>query len=345
PFARDAIIALQLVSMIKDTNSAIFFFQKSFTCGINWAILDKFGHINSLLNSSVFYKQRVRHLYEIERPKYLQTLNMKTRLLLTNLSHKDDEAKAEHYHKQNDYFIWLQQQSDSFKENYDRRVVEPSLLLSQYRNKYNDSTSEWYNKLKRLFRNQYIPPDRYDSSYVKLTESNILILDSITNHYGYVPGEITIGIVDPELDQKKLSPEDSIDLFMYLTPIVYHILYHHGCSFWMMQDCLRQSVKQGEIHPRMFAEIYEFSYALFRLDTDLLHSNLSLYYKIRCTLPIKDKEYGLVALRPEEVKLDIEKVNKCRKELNICSVEHDREKAKYAKQKHLKLSFGMLNEI
>ena len=339
PFAKDAFIALELACMVKDTTQAHYFFEECFKAGVNWDIFDKVLWIKNILEQNSAYKNKLTETYWKERKLHYASIDIGLREYLGILSRKDDTANRRNKKSIKEYFDWVARQSDSFHVAYENRL-ENFPMLVRYRKKQQDSTSDYYKTLKRLIIKKYLPLGKYDTLFVKRTEINILALDSVSKMLGYVPGEKTIGIVDNHIDLHQEVNTLSLDF----RPSIIHLLYHHGCGFWLMKNELYESVKRGEIHPRYYALLYDYSYCALKdvSTTNLSMKNLQSINEIKCPLPEKDKVYNIAAFNCMLEKADCTFVNKCRKVLSISSLQHDKKKIEYAKNHHLILFFGFL---
>ncbi len=341
PFAKDAFIALELACMIKDTSNANYFFNQCCKAGINWEVFNRVVYVKQFINETEYRKQAFTRTYNLERKYYYKRLNNNLRKYLISLSKKDDTIKKDMFLSKKAYLGKIESLSNHERALYDKSIEQHS-LLQKYRKAKHDSSSAYYETLKRNLKKTYIPYQKADTVYVDLLEKNILILDSISKMLGYVPGDKTIGIVDHDIDDYS-----SIRLSFTFTPIIVHTIYHHGCGFWMMQEELRESVKRGELHPRYYAAMYDNSYCDIESKTyNPTRTNLSQLYKIKCTLPNKDYTYNIIAFNCPIENVEKSFINKCRSQLSIASIEHDHKKMEYAQKHHLILFFGLLgNEM
>lgn len=178
-----------------------------------------------------------------------------------------------------------------------------------------------------------------DTLLVQVNENNAKEFVALTKRVG-IPGQHSVGIKDYELD---LSCDP--DLFRDLGVVFDRILLHYGCSYFMLSKELQQAVRDGELHPREYALFYEFSYHWFaKKSNNPSENNYVPLYKLKCTVPEKDKDYAIFMFSPGQV-VDTTFANKCRTEIGISTIQHDVEKARFAKQNNLILFFGLFRDI
>lgn len=169
-----------------------------------------------------------------------------------------------------------------------------------------------------------------DSLYKSILKSNRLEICSLTKKYGFL-GEHLIGIVDPELD---FSLDNS--KYKYLSTITERIFFHDQCCYQLLQNEVLESVLSGELHPKEFSLIYEWSYE--SLDEDIIEP---------CIKQKKTKRYYTLKLYPlpklsSLSNLEIESINNYRKEIGLCSLEHSERLKKFAHKNNMIISFGFM---
>lgn len=340
PFAKDAFIALELACMINDTSQAKYFFEKSFSSGIDWDALWHVKHITNLLHKYPDYKKVIQKLYEGNRKKYTNRIDIELKRRFTTLSRKDNNARKAYNTFVSLYRDSVQKRADDslFQKALDKEIYNHP-TLKYYRTSRQDSTSEWYWMTFRSIRKNYVPQSIYDTLWVKIMEDNLTIIDSISKKLGYVPGEKSIGLLDDGYWEKIRESQT-----LTLSPISIHQLYHHGCAFSLLKNELMESVRRGEIHPRIFVEVYAFS--AFLLKDKISDPSVNQHekiYAIKCEPPkMWCIDYQIANLEPPTTNYDTSKINECRKELSISSIQHDKFKREYAKKHHLILFFGLL---
>lgn len=201
-----------------------------------------------------------------------------------------------------------------------------------------------FNKRAKYEKNDADAVKHYkDSVYTQALDSNIIAIFNLVKRHGY-PGERMVGIHDTNY------ANSSRDKFAYrLSSLPAYMFFHHYCGYWLMQDYLLKAIYAGELHPKEYALIYEWSYATaHKRDMVLKYADkksIKFYntsatnnYKVSCDIQYqnKDKYYNLYLDRMFD-NPDKALVNKCRKEVGIASLEHEQLKKEYGERNGLKL--------
>ncbi len=179
--------------------------------------------------------------------------------------------------------------------------------------------------------------DKYlDSIYAQILDSNMMYLVNIVKTIGY-PGEHLIGIEDFNFDNIYLSKGYELKM----ESIANIFFFHHMYGYQFVQEELYKAIIKGDIHPREYALIHEWSYA------DIYNKSMGPKY----ILPLKYKP--LVKIQPKKYyynyflhKLDylddLKTVNAHRWKIGMSSLEHDRKKSMLEKKYGLMLNFGFI---
>lgn len=188
--------------------------------------------------------------------------------------------------------------------------------------------------------------DKQDmSEWMRVEDSNMYELIPMIKERGF-PGERRIGYAyynQINDNNKQLTLQsgraDLERIRIFLSSHVCVLFYHHRCGYQMLKDELLQAVKEGLLHPREYALVYEWSHAYFmskHWDDD--------YHEYKCESDNWSKRYNFY-INPMYHSTDIKLVNKHRIEIGIGSVNQDEKKRAYAKQNQLFLFFGRQNHI
>lgn len=124
---------------------------------------------------------------------------------------------------------------------------------------------------------------------------------------------------------------------------------HNPCGYQLLKKELMQAVVEGELHPRDYALIYEWSYFnLKRKNTfDTLETNMGLAitcYSIKTECSIDQQQYHYnIHIDPADYSEDTAYVNKCRDMIGIASLQHDARKKAFEKKYGFKLFFGVFS--
>lgn len=201
----------------------------------------------------------------------------------------------------------------------------------------------WWNIINNMYEHEYglrriaelKNDEKLKARWLEVEDSNMYELVRLVKKQGF-PGEKRIGKCyltqvdinkDPSLTSIKLSCHSAV------------LFFHHRCGYELLKEELMQAVKDGELHPREYGLIYEWSHAHFS-KTNWFDE----YIDFKCTMSPWDKHYNLYLL-PWFHSNDIEQVNKDRVEIGISSLEHDKRKTKYAEESDLYLWFGQFKKI
>jgi hypothetical protein len=199
------------------------------------------------------------------------------------------------------------------------------------------------------------PQKLWDSLFRMVTKENIERIITITKQYGY-PGEHLIGISNNILDNTCITLTDS-DL-EEITPLFF---YHQACGFQILSKELYESVIKGDIHPREYATLYEWSHGNIKSVNDTAATIVYIVDSIGTMTPVNVKQvdnsedlkickhsYSQYEYRICNV-MNVAKyfahqtdaqVNKNRFLIGISSVEHDERKREYAQKHNMTLFFG-----
>lgn len=210
-----------------------------------------------------------------------------------------------------------------------------------------------YHKVPSINRNSGYS----DSLFNNVTNENIKKLSELIKKHGY-PGENLIGIKNNKLDNTFTTLTDGE--LLECTSIFF---YHQACGFQLLKEELYQSVLNGDLHPREYATIYEWSFG------DILEAgdtSSTIIYQIDSTgnkIPIvltkidhsddlkmcqhtdkPDRAYN--TCKVFEIfnifsEYPAEKINADRSLIGIASLEHDARKKEFAEKHQLKLFFGL----
>ncbi|MBA3829846.1 MAG: hypothetical protein H0X33_12980 [Taibaiella sp.] len=194
---------------------------------------------------------------------------------------------------------------------------------------------DWYFKKNHSWTNK---TDRYPK-YVQALDENIVKLELLSKRYGF-PGEHMIGIKDPELDTCDPS------FFWRLSSLSSLILFHHRCGYGLMEQELKKALIDGELNPREFALIYEFSYADYKEYVGHYSSNHNNFnYKVNCTFQNDSVKFYDIFIKKLFYCNDSIVVNAFRKEIGMSSLNHDKRKRTFARDNHLILFFGQFDNL
>lgn len=309
PFAKDCLIAAQIACLSYDTVNARYFFEKGFEHGLNWGVLNRIDIIRNILINSRAYEQSLRKLYEPARKKFIQSLDTTLRFRVLMMLHNDGYYKIS--------------------------------VAQKYRNESAD-TAHWRTG---------------DSLYAICLDKNTLELQEIIKKRGY-PGEHLIGLLDEGIDNHN---PDSVSVLPNSTPVYITVssvpsvmYYHNRYGYQLMRNELLEAVKNGELNPREYAMIQEWSYNAIKDWDDyskryggnpqFKSSRNFPAIKVKCNIALRDCRYNLFIDRYYYTK-DTALVDKCRKEIGMCSLLHDKNKKEFEKTHGLKLYFGLFENL
>lgn len=200
-------------------------------------------------------------------------------------------------------------------------------------------------------------PSEYngDSLFNEVITDNMNKTIQIVKQCGY-PGEHLIGISNSEMDNTCYKLTD-LEL-EEVTPIFF---YHNACTFQLLKAELYNAVINGDLHPREYALIYEWSYGemLSLGDTStytiyvkdstgsftpsIIHKNDNSKVLGLCLSAKPENEYRICKLYDISKYFQsktINDVNMDRIAVGISTIQHDIEKERYAQKHGLKLCFG-----
>lgn len=180
--------------------------------------------------------------------------------------------------------------------------------------------------------------------YAKAMDEIIVDLNAFCTKHGF-PGESLIGIQDADPAQDKI-------VRLYLSIIPANIFFHHHCGYILMKELLLKALRDGELQPKEYALIYEWSYATMYTKRTLQINKekwgkyakrfvaANLNYSITCHHPQQDKFYNIY-IAPTYYCNDTLLVNNDRAEIGISTLQHDAAKQFFAKKHNLILFYGL----
>lgn len=178
--------------------------------------------------------------------------------------------------------------------------------------------------------------------WLKLEDSNMYALVNMIQNKGF-PGEKRVGFYyydQVDIDKSGLLKWDTYPLTrVFLSSHVSTMFFHHRCGYQLLKGELMQAVVEGELHPREYALMYEWSHAYFmekHWDDE--------FHIYKCESGKWEQRYNFY-LRPWYHSNDTALVNQHRLEIGISSLEHDEKKKQYAIENRLYLFFGMFQKI
>jgi len=163
-------------------------------------------------------------------------------------------------------------------------------------------------------------------------------IDSIIRKIGY-PGEHIAGIYNSKVAIVSGSKDYPMGVQVYSIPS--RIFYHNQCTFQSLEKELLEAIKNGELTPKEYALIYEWSF-----DELLKESRWwDKYYKFPCKKPEKkEKQYNFY-LDPFNYSKDTLFVNKCREEIGMSTIEHEQKLKDFGKENKLFVRFGVFGNF
>lgn len=216
---------------------------------------------------------------------------------------------------------------DEYYKKYTERIdtVYNAIIYNMYKHEYG---------LRAIAEHSRNDHDKF-ARWMQVEDSNMYELVDIIREKGF-PGEKRIGMCYyNQLDNNR----DRSLTRIFLSCNAATLFFHHRCGYELLKEQLMQAVKDGELHPREYGLIYEWSHAYFsRKNWD------DEYHDFKCERSPWDKHYNLY-LQPMFYSKDIDRVNKDREEIGISSIAHDAKKTQYAKDNELFLWFGGFNKI
>jgi hypothetical protein len=210
-----------------------------------------------------------------------------------------------------------------------------------------------------LFHNtKFDNENTMEIEYGKALDQNKRQILNYINTYGY-PGEFLVGIKNTKMDY---SCKSNLDYNFELNENVSLEYFHNHCLFFESENILKKEISNGNIHPRMYAFYMEWAYSALKNKTDTIGREITIVetgekviiYKTHikleecnCELKKQDKFYRLYHGDFEPIWKDKknEEINKFRKEIGICTLEHDMKKKAFETKNRIKLYFGMFGEL
>lgn len=170
-------------------------------------------------------------------------------------------------------------------------------------------------------------------TWLKIMDGNGKKLDSLIQKIGY-PGEHIAGIYNSEVVLVRGSKDYPTGIQLHSVPS--RIFYHNSCTFQSVKEELLNALKNGELTPKEYALIHEWSYDV------LMRKNRwwDKYYKYDCSIPLsKEKQFNFF-LNPFGYSKDTAFVNQCRADIGMCSIAHEKKLKEFAKENKLFVRFG-----
>ncbi len=224
----------------------------------------------------------------------------------------------------------------STNSNYQRRLEN---LYTHAREKYESSINPNLRNyiLGLLEEDDKHRTDNKDSllnaKWCSVIDINGQKMDSIIHKMGF-PGEHITGIFNSEV--VIVQGRNDRPTGVQIHPVPSRIFYHNQCTFQSVQKELIDAIKQGELTPKEYALLHEWSY-------NTLLKNFrwqDKYYKFPCEKPAKkEKQYNFF-LDPFSYSKDTLFVNKCREEIGMSSVEHEKKLIDFGKANNLFVRYG-----
>lgn len=174
--------------------------------------------------------------------------------------------------------------------------------------------------------------------WLKIMDINGQKLDSLIHKVGY-PGEHIAGIYNSEVVIVSGSKENPTGIQLHSMPS--RIFYHNACTFQSVKNELLVAIKNGELTPKEYALIHEWSY-----NTLMKKSRWwDKFYKFTCEIPEKkEKQYNFF-LDPFNYSKDTIFVNKCREEIGMSTIEHEKKLKDFGKENNLFVRYGIFGNF
>lgn len=182
------------------------------------------------------------------------------------------------------------------------------------------------------------------SDWLKLEDSNMYALVKMIKKKGF-PGESRVGYYyykQADNYSGEMPKQDNYsNTKIYLSSHIATMFFHQRCGYQLLKEELMKAVEQGELHPREYALIYEWSHGYFMKP----HWD-DTFHVYDCRSGEWEKKYNFYfRFNPEFENKDRNKVNKDRLEIGISTLDHDERKKKYAQENRLFLFFGMFGQV
>src|SRR5690606_15804849 len=111
-------------------------------------------------------------------------------------------------------------------------------------------------KMALMDKNNVLRKKMY-GKLVAVMEANILYVINVSKQLGYVPFERTLGVGDISIDRIEVERKLTIDDAELMTQGMAQLFWHHGYGFFNLKKELINSMLMGELHPRIYALIYD----------------------------------------------------------------------------------------
>jgi hypothetical protein len=187
----------------------------------------------------------------------------------------------------------------------------------------------------KLIPNNWRTSTYRDSLDAKILNQNLADMICLIDNFGY-PGESKIGIVDPSLD---FYCDDAF--YLRLCSFIDILFYHNICSFQLLMDKCNKALHEGDLDPKIYSLMYEWSYFGFKY-----YRNVSINKYINsCTCNLDSMKYNYnVYLDPKVYNPNIKFVDSCRANIGIASTKQEENKKEFEKQYNVKLFFGTFSK-
>jgi hypothetical protein len=228
--------------------------------------------------------------------------------------HPDMEAKATRlYNRGHADFM------RSINKELRAEVIRMKTMDDSFKARYNGQPREVYNRLK--------------PEHGAVVDSNTLNLARLIKKHGFL-GDNVIGLMDYGFGS---DPAVRREHRYQVRSLVDQLFFHHGCAYFMLEEELVAALQTGEIHPSMYAMIYEWAHK----DLKERRPELALCSPEGKT---QSKYYNnCLVIKPWEQHKDTAAVNRYRAEIALAPLDHVARKQAYEKETGLKLLFGMFN--
>jgi hypothetical protein len=190
------------------------------------------------------------------------------------------------------------------------------------------------NKAK-MIPNNWKPQRIHDSLNSIILDENLCSMIELVNKFGF-PSESKIGVYGP-------IEGSCIDTSTYsiLCSCVDVLFFHNRCTFQLLKDKCLMAVQNGDLDPRIYALMYEWSYFAFVEKQRLLNDRE--VYKCNCKPDSMACLYNMFIHKDLYTK-NISFVDACRSKIGMASVKHDSEMEFFAQEHNVRLFFGIFNK-